>query len=72
MLYRFELSYNVTEATKTFVEWKIKGSVDHSTVTNDQASEDKTKTVDSEAVLRTLETNPASSTWRVSCELGIY
>ena len=63
MLFKFELGYNITEATKNICHLKGEHTVDHSTVTrllkkfcsiykkhDDQGRSDKPKTVNSEAV----------------------
>ena len=87
MLYEFELSHNAAEATKNICFAKGEDAVDHDTVTSwfekflsgcknldDQTRSDEPKSVDSEAVLQTIEANPSSSTLdaqRISGELSI-
>ena len=85
MLYNFKLGHNITESTKNICcAAKGEGAVDHVTVTrwfkkfcsvcknlNDQARVDKPKSMDSEAMFQTIETNLVSNTWRVSGELDI-
>ena len=84
MLYEFKLSHNAAEATKNICRTKGEGAVGNSTVNrwfkkfcsgcknlDDRERSGMTKSVDSEAVIQTIKTNPSSSTRRVSGELGI-
>ena len=84
MLSEFELGHNATETTKNTCCAKGGGSVDHNKVTrcfekfcsvyknhDYQARSSGPRIVDSEIVLQTVEENLASSTCRVSGELGI-
>ena len=79
MLYKFNLGYSATKATKNISCIKAEGTVDHGTVTkwfkkfhlgcknlDNQARSDKSKTVNSEAVPRAMKVNPVSRTHRVS------
>ena len=84
MLYEFELDPNAAEATKNICCAKDGGTVDNSRVTrwlkivclgcknlNNQAKSGRPRSMDSETMLQAIETNLASSTWRVSGELSI-
>ena len=84
MFYEFKLSLNTEEVPKNISCMKGEGVVDHSRITrwfkkfrsgcknlDDQARSGRSKTVDSEAVLQTIEANPVSNTRRGSDELGI-
>ena len=84
MLYKVKLDHNAMKATKEICCTKGQVSVDHSTVTSvfkkyclgckkltNQAKSDRPKIVDFKAVFQTIDTNSASSTWRVSGELSI-
>ena len=62
MLYKFRLSNDTVETTKTFAMWK---SLSY------QARSQRFKTVDSEAMLPAIEANLASSTQRESNKLSI-
>ena len=84
MLYKFELNYNTGESTKNICCSKGEGTVDHSRVTRwlkkfclgyknfgYQARSDRPKSVDSGAMLQTIEANLVCSTQRVSGKLKI-
>ena len=84
LLYKYELSHNVAEATKNIYDAKGEDTVDHNTVTkwlkkfcsgcmnlSNEARSIKPKTGNSKAVLQAIEANPVSSTQRVSGELDI-
>ena len=84
MFYQFELSYSAAESTKNINCAIGDSTVDHSRVTkeskkfpsgcknhDDQARYGRPKSVDSGAVLQTLEANLASCNRRVSGEFGI-
>ena len=85
IIYEFELDYNAAvEATKNICFAKDEGRVVPSTVTrwlkkfcsdckklDNKARSDRPKTVDSEAVLQAIETNPVCNTWSVSGEFSI-
>ena len=83
MLYEFELCHNIAEATKNICA-KGEVTIDNSTISkwlkkfcsgyrnlDDWARSCKFKSIASEAVLKAIEANLASSTWRVSVELKI-
>ena len=82
--YKFKLGHNTIEAIKNIYCIKGEHIVDHSTLNrwfkkfylsfrnlDDQARLGRLKTVHSKAVLQAIEVNLASSTWRVSGELGL-
>ena len=84
MLYMFQLGHDTTKVTKNICRVKSERVVEHRTVTSwfkkfcsscknldNQAKPSRPKTVDFEAVLQAMESNMASSTWRVSGELSI-
>ena len=84
MLYGFKLSHNTAEVTKNICYAKDEGAVDHSTVTKwfkkfhsgcksliNQASSSRIQSMNSMTVLKTIEANPVSSTWRLSAEFKI-
>ena len=84
MIYKFELGHNTVKATKNICCVKDEGTVDYNTVTkwmkkfcsvqrnlNNQATSDRPKTMDSEAILQAIEGNPTSNTWRVSGNFSI-
>ena len=73
ILYKFEVGHNATEETKNISCGKIEVAVDHSTITrwfkkfcwdhkklNNQARSGRSKTVDSEDMLQTIEANQRS------------
>ena len=82
-LHEFKLGHNATVATNTFVVWKVKTQLNR---VQDQDCKEplvarnhklqetlgwRLKTVNSVAVLQVIETNPVSSTQRVSAEVCI-
>ena len=84
MLYEFKLCRNVMETIKNICCVKRESTVDHITVIrwfkkfslgcknlHDQARPGRAQTIDSKAILQTIEANMASSTWRVSGKLDI-
>ena len=84
MVYQFKLDHNATEATKNIFCVKVKGAVDYSTVNkwfkkfclgckylDEQARAGTLKSLDSEVMLKSIKAELASSTQRVSGELGI-
>ena len=84
MLYEFELGHDTVEVIRNASSVKGQVTVDHKTVIrwfkkfcsccknlDDQAMSVRPKAMDSEAVLKAIEANLASSAWRVSGEFSI-
>ena len=80
----FKLGHNAMKAIKNICCMKNEGKVDHNTVTrwlkkfhsscknvHDQGRLGRSKTVDSKVVFQNIETNPVSTTQRVSSKFSI-
>ena len=84
MVNAFKQNHNAIEIAQTIYYVKDESAVNHSTVKrwfkkfrpgyknlDNQAKSGRPKTVDSVVVLKAMEANSTSSTWRLSGELGI-
>ena len=84
MFYKFKLGHNAVEATRNICCAKGEDAINYATITrwfkkfclrskklDDQVRSDRSKTVDSKAMLQAIEANPSSNTWRVSGRFSI-